>query len=183
MNKFGRLHPLNLNAWIDEHRHLLRPPVGNRLIWSDSQMMVTIVGGPNRRVDFHDDSVEEFFYQLRGDMMLKVAEGGEFHDVRIREGDVFLLPPHVRHSPQRPIEGSIGLVIEPKRDDGALDGFEWYCFNCGSLVHRVEVRLKNIVEDLPPLYAQFYGDERARTCPRCESVHPGKDPPPGWVTL
>jgi len=180
MRSGGRLTSLNLDAWVDAHRHLLRPPVGNRLIWSDSQMMVTVVGGPNRRVDFHDDPVEEFFYQLRGDMLLKVIDDGAHYDVRIREGEVFLLPPHIRHSPQRPIEGSIGLVIEPNRDAGELDGFEWYCFGCGGLVHRFEVQLKNIVEDLPPLFARFYASESARACPGCGLVHPGREPPAGW---
>lgn len=80
--------------------------------------MVTVVGGPNQRTDYHDDSVEEFFYQLKGDMVLKVIDNGDFYDVPIKEGEIFLLPPHVRHSPQRPQEGSIGLVVEPKRDTG-----------------------------------------------------------------
>ena len=100
-----------------------------------------------------------------------------------REGEVFFLPKHVRHSPQRPMEGSVGLVIEPKRPPGEKDAFEWYCFECGSLVHRVEVLLQSIVDDLPPLYEAFYADEEARTCPDCGAKHPGKDVPEGWVTL
>ena len=80
-------------------------------------MTVMIVGGPNQRVDFHDDPVEEFFYQLKGDMLLKIAEDGKIYDVPIREGEVFLLPPHARHSPQRPVPGSVGLVVEGTRRD------------------------------------------------------------------
>ena len=90
-------------------------------------MTVQVVGGPNERADYHDDPVEEFFYQLKGDMVLKVGDQGNFYDVPIREGEVFLLPPHVRHSPQRPA-GSIGLVVEPARSDEETDAFEWYCF-------------------------------------------------------
>lgn len=142
-----------------------------------------MVGGPNKRTDYHDDPVEEFFYQLKGDMVLKLYEGGEFYDVPIREGDIFLLPPHVRHSPQRPQEGSIGLVIEPKRPTGEHDAIEWYCFDCGTLVHRAELILESIVRDLPPVYEAFYGDTLARTCPNCGVVHPGKEPPEGWVKL
>ena len=136
----SRLSAFNFQTWLDEHSHLLKPPVGNKQIWEDADLMVTVVGGPNKRTDYHDDPVEEFFYQLKGDMVLKVFDGGEFYDVPIREGDIFFLPAHVRHSPQRPVEGSIGLVVEPKRPDGKKDAFEWYCFECGSLVHRVEVR-------------------------------------------
>jgi 3-hydroxyanthranilate 3,4-dioxygenase len=161
----------------------LKPPVGNQQVWKDADLMVTVVGGPNRRTDFHDDPVEEFFYQLRGNMVLKVVDNGEHYDVPIREGDVFMLPPHVRHSPQRPMEGSVGLVIEPNRPDGLLDGFEWYCFACQGLVHRKEVDLQNIVEDLPKVYNAFYADEVARKCPHCGTMHPGKEPPAGWVTL
>ncbi|WNJ92760.1 3-hydroxyanthranilate 3,4-dioxygenase [Bosea sp. 685] len=179
----GRLKAFNFAKWIEEHQHLLKPPVGNQQIWTDSDLMVTVVGGPNQRTDYHDDPVEEFFYQIKGDMMLKVVDDGEHYEVTIREGEIFLLPPHVRHSPQRPQEGSIGLVIEPKRPDGWLDAFEWYCFDCKKLVHRVELDLVSIVDDLPPLYRAFYGNEKARTCSHCGTVHPGKEPPAGWVCL
>ena len=174
--------PFNFKAWIDEHSHLLKPPVGNKLVFQDAGMVVQVVGGPNQRVDFHDDPVEEFFYQIKGDMVLKIAEAGQIEDVRIREGDVFLLPAHVRHSPQRPVPGSVGLVVESARRADDVDGFEWFCFNCGGLVHRIEVVVKDIVKDLPPLYAAFYADEGQRTCPQCGVVHPGKQPPAGWVS-
>ncbi len=178
-----RLRAFDFQAWIAEHRDLLKPPVGNQQIWEDADLMVTVVGGPNQRTDFHDDPVEEFFYQLEGDMVLKVIEDGAHCDVPIREGEIFLLPSHVRHSPQRPQAGSIGLVIEPKRPAGAEDGFEWYCFECQSLVHRVEVLLTSIVRDLPPLFERFYEDEELRTCGQCGAAHPGKEPPQGWVRL
>ena len=176
-----KLKAFNLQKWIDEHKHLLKPPVGNQQIWKDADLMVTIVGGPNKRTDYHDDPVEEFFYQLKGDMVLKLYDGKEFYDVPIREGDIFLLPPHVRHSPQRPMEGSIGLVIEPTRPEGLLDAVEWYCFECTELVHRAEVDLESIVDDLPPIYKAFYEDEASRKCPHCGAIHPGKKPPAGWV--
>jgi len=179
----GKLSAFNFQKWIDEHKHLLKPPVGNQMIWKDSDLMVTVVGGPNGRTDYHDDPVEEFFYQLKGDMVLKLYDGETFYDVPIREGEIFLLPPHVRHSPQRPMEGSIGLVIEPARPEGELDAVEWYCFECQHLVHRAEVDLVSIVDDLPPIYADFYADAQKRTCPNCGTVHPGKVPPEGWVKL
>ena len=179
----SRLSAFNFNAWIEEHKHLLKPPVGNQQIGEDADMMVTVVGGPNKRTDYHDDPVEEFFYQLKGDMLLKLFDGTEFYDVPIREGDIFLLPPHVRHSPQRPQEGSIGLVIEPKRQTGELDAIEWYCFECNARVHRSEMQLQSIVRDLPPVYQAFYASEEARTCPDCGALHPGKDAPEGWVKI
>src|ERR671937_3214835 len=95
------LKPLNFKQWIDEHRHLLKPPVGNAQIWEgDRDFMVTVVGGPNARTDFHVNEGEEFFYQLEGDITLKVQDGGQIVDVPIREGEIFLLPARVPHSPR-----------------------------------------------------------------------------------
>ena len=179
----GRLQAFNFNKWIAEHQHLLKPPVGNQRVFEDADMTVQVVGGPNERTDYHDDPVEEFFYQLKGNMVLKVIDNGNFYDVPIHEGEVFMLPPHVRHSPQRPQEGSVGLVVEPSRGSDELDAFEWYCFNCQARVHRVEVKVASLVKDLPPLYEAFYADMNARTCKRCGAIHPGKTPPAGWVNL
>jgi 3-hydroxyanthranilate 3,4-dioxygenase len=166
--------PFNFNTWIDEHQHLLRPPVGNAQIWQNADFIVTVVGGPNARTDFHDDPLEEFFYQLRGDMVLRIMDEGRPRDLPINAGDIFLLPPHVRHSPQRPMPGSVGLVIERQRPEGVIDAFEWYCLSCHTRVHRVEIQLKSIVDDLPPLFEQFYGSAEQRKCPECGALHPGR---------
>ena len=173
MNDFAP--PFNLQEWIAAHRDDLRPPVANKQLWLDGDMIVMIVGGGNQRTDYHDDPNPEFFHQITGDMNLKIwpAPGSEPYDLPIREGDVFLLPPHVRHSPQRPDPDSVGLVVEYARPKGALDGFEWVCANCCNLVHRVEVQLESIVDDLPPLFDAFYASEEARTCPHCGTLHVG----------
>lgn len=166
--------PLNFAKWIEEHQHLLRPPVGNAQIWSNADFIVTVVGGPNQRTDYHVDPLEEFFYQIKGDMVLRLWIDGAPKDVPIREGEIFLLPPNVPHSPQRPVEGSVGLVIERQRPDGLLDAFQWYCDGCGGIVHKAEVQLSSIVKDLPPIFQSFYDNVEKRTCPSCGTVHPGK---------
>lgn len=173
MPSINSLKAFNFQRWIEEHRDLLKPPVGNAQIWEDADLMVTVVGGPNERLDYHDDPVEEFFYQLEGDIFLRVMEeeGKPPREVPIRAGEIFLLPAHVRHSPQRPA-GSIGLVIEPKRPEGAKDALEWYCSNCHHLVHRAEMVLKSIVDDLPPVFERFESDLSLRTCKHCGTVHP-----------
>jgi len=178
-----RLTPFNFKKWIDEHRHLLKPPVGNQLVWEDGDTIVQVVGGPNHRTDFHDDPSEEFFYQLEGDMVLKVHVDGEIRNIPIREGEVLLLPAHTRHSPQRPMAGSVGLVVEPQRPPNSKDGFEWFCLGCGAMVHRIEIGVASIVDDLPPLFDAFYASEQARTCPDCGEVHPGKEPPADWFDV
>jgi 3-hydroxyanthranilate 3,4-dioxygenase len=165
--------PLDLTRWIDEHRDLLKPPVGNTQIWQDTDFIVTMVGGPNARTDWHDDPYEEFFYQIQGDMVLRIREEGKPRDLPIRQGAIFLLPPHTRHSPQR-AAGSLGLVIERQRPKGTIDGFEWYCQSSNALLHRIELQIADIVKDLPPLFDAFYGDTAKRTCKSCDALHPGK---------
>jgi 3-hydroxyanthranilate 3,4-dioxygenase len=168
------LQPLNFSRWIEEHRELLKPPVCNQLVWQDTDFIVQVVGGPNQRLDFHDDPYEEFFYQIRGNMLLRTMQAGRPVDVHLREGDIFLLPPHVRHSPQRPEADSVGLVIERQRPAGVRDAFEWYCLDCHALVHRVEVQLRSIVDDLPPVYERFFNSPELRRCAACGALHPGK---------
>ncbi len=169
--------PFNLMKWIADHAEDLTPPVSNKQIWREADMIVMIVGGGNERNDFHDDPREEFFYQIKGDMNLVIWDepGTPPRHMPIREGEIFLLPPGVRHSPQRPDRDSVGLVVEYQRNEGELDGFEWACFNCSNLVHRVDVQVQAIDKDLPPLFAAFNDDEQARTCPHCGVVHPGKE--------
>lgn len=164
-----RLHAFNFQNWIKDHQHLLKPPVGNKKVFENGEMTVMVVGGPNERTDYHDDPVEEFFYQLKGNMALKVVDNGQFYEVPVREGEVFLLPPHVRHSPQRPQEGSVGLVVEPKRHEGQKDAFEWYCFECDTLLKRVELTIEHLVKDLPPIYEAMPMSRhaRARTAAPC----------------
>lgn len=175
MPSINSLKAFNLHQWIEQNKDKLKPPVGNAQVWEDGEFMVTVVGGPNQRRDYHDDPTEEFFYQLRGNVFLRLIEeaGKPPIEVPIREGEIFLLPKHVRHSPQRGAD-TIGLVIEMPRPEGALDAFEWYCQNCHNLVHRAEVRLKSLVRDLPPLFERFYSDEEIRRCKHCGTVHPGR---------
>jgi 3-hydroxyanthranilate 3,4-dioxygenase len=175
MPSITSLKAFNLNGWIEQNRDKLKPPVGNAQVWEDGDFMVTVVGGPNQRRDYHDDPTEEFFYQLEGDIVLRLMpEAGKPPvDVPIHRGEVFLLPKHVRHSPQRGA-GTVGLVIEMPRPDGELDAFEWYCPNCHHLVHRAELRLKSIVRDLPPIFERFNNNEDLRRCKNCGTVHPAK---------
>src|SRR3954471_16514308 len=118
------LKAFNFKRWIDEHRHLLKPPVGNKQVFTDSEFIIMVVGGPNSRKDFHVDPGEEFFYQLEGDMVLKTVQHGAHVDVPIRAGDIFLLPPNVPHSPRRPAN-TVGLVIERTRKADEMEGFIW----------------------------------------------------------
>ena len=161
-----RLQSLNFKRWIDEHRHLLKPPVGNQQIWADREFMVTVVGGPTARADFHINQGEEFFYQVEGDITLRCIEDGKPVDVPIREGEIFLLPPGVPHSPQRPA-GTVGLVVERRRLAHEQDGFVWFCQTCGQKLHEEFFHLENLVTQLPPLFDRFYGSAEASTCRKC----------------
>ena len=176
MPSIKELKAFGFQRWIEDNREKLKPPVGNAQVWEDGEMMITVVGGPNNRRDYHDDPTEEFFYQLKGDIFLRLIEtaGKAPIEVPIKEGEIFLLPKHMRHSPQRLQPGTIGVVVEMPRPEGAMDGFEWYCPNCYQLVHRAEAKLKSIVRDLPPLFETFYGSEVLRKCMHCGTIHPGR---------
>ena len=162
------LLPINFKNWIDENRHLLKPPVGNKVVYENTEFIIMVVGGPNMRKDYHIDEGEEFFYQLEGNMILRIIENKKPKDININEGEIFLLPPKVPHSPQR-FKDTIGLVIERKRRDGELDGFQWYCDSCYNLLHQDFLILKNIVTQLPPIFDAFWNDESKRTCNQCNS--------------
>jgi len=160
----------NLHQWIDEHRHLLKPPVGNQQVYKDNKdFIVQVVGGPNSRKDYHYDDGEEFFYQLEGDIVVKIVEDGKHVDIPIKAGEIFLLPPRVPHSPQRPAN-SVGLVIERYRTDGEEDGFLWFCENCGNKLYEEYVVLTDIVKQLPVVMEKFYSNEDLRTCKQCGTV-------------
>lgn len=160
----------NLQQWIDEHRHLLKPPVGNKCI-VDGDFFVMVVGGPNARTDYHWDEGPEFFHQLEGDMVLKIQEDGRVRDIPIRAGEMFYLPPRVPHSPQRGPD-SVGLVIERKRLDGELDGLLWYCERCNTKLYEEFFQLRDIENDFPVVFAHFYRSLDARTCKGCGHVNP-----------
>lgn len=165
---------INFKQWIADNEHLLKPPVGNKCLTQGDDFIVMIVGGPNDRTDFHVDPYEEWFYQLKGNMHVNVHADGHVQRVDIREGETWLLPRNTPHSPIRPEAGSIGLVIERIREPGTLEKFQWYCLDCDSLVHEVELQVSDIVVDLPPVFQAFYDSVEARTCPNCDAVHPGK---------
>ena len=161
--------PFDLHRWIDQNRDLLKPPVGNKLLFKDSSFIIMAVGGPNSRKDFHHDPSPEFFFQVHGDMLLKTVQDGAMVDVPIREGEVFLLPPEVPHSPQRPA-GSVGLVVERRRAPHELDGFSWYCEACGHRLYFERVAVRDIETQLPEIFSRFYSNLLHRTCTACGSI-------------
>ncbi len=162
--------PFNLQAWIDEHRHLLKPPVGNQQVYKgNSDYIVMIVGGPNARKDYHYNEGEELFYQLEGDITLKIIDDGQPVDIEIKQGDMFLLPPRVPHSPQRKAN-TVGLVLERYRKEGEKDGFIWYCENCNNKLYEEYLEVKDIVNQLPVVMNNFFASVELRTCSQCGTV-------------
>ncbi len=161
--------PINLKRWVDEHRDLLKPPVGNKMIWQDAEFLVMAVGGPNARKDFHVEDGEEFFYQVEGDISVRVIENGQPRDIKIREGEMFLLPAGIPHSPQRPAN-TIGLVIERRRQEEERDHLRWFCEKCGEMIHDAGFQLVDLGKQLKPLMEDFWADEKKRTCQKCGTV-------------
>ena len=163
------LGPINFQKWIDENRDKLKPPVGNLVVYKDTEFIIMVVGGPNARKDFHYNEGEEFFYQVEGDITLPIIEDGKVRIVEIKEGEIFLLPARVPHSPQRPAN-TVGLVIERMRKPDELDYCSWYCENCNNELHKVPFKLGNIVTQLPILLNEYYANTELCTCDKCGTV-------------
>ena len=164
-----RLQAFNLQRWIDQHRQVLKPPVGNKRVFEDGDFIIMVIGGPNSRQDYHVDPGQEFFYQLEGDIVLRTIQDGRRVDVPIRQGEVLLLPANVPHSPQRSAN-TVGLVVERRRLAGERDGFQWYCEQCGTLLHEDFIELTDIEKQLAPVFERFYASPQRRTCSRCGAV-------------
>ena len=162
--------PFNLSRWIDGNRNLLKPPVGNKNLYHEAgDYIVMIVGGPNARKDYHYNETEELFYQLEGDILVKIQQGGKSVDVPIKAGEMFLLPAKVPHSPIRSAN-SVGLVVELKRKHQEKDGLIWYCDRCNHKLFESYFTLRNIEKDFLPRFKQFYGSEALRSCGLCGAV-------------
>jgi 3-hydroxyanthranilate 3,4-dioxygenase len=162
--------PFNLKKWIDENRHLLKPPVGNQQVYKgNDDFIVMVVGGPNARKDFHYNEGEELFYQLEGSFNLRIIQNGKTENITISEGDMFLLPPRVPHLPQRPAN-TIGLVIERYRKPNEKDGFLWFCEKCENLLYEEYLIITDIVKQLPEVMNRFYNSPKLCTCNKCGTV-------------
>lgn len=165
------LQPFNLQQWIDENRDLLKPPIGNKNLYKQAgDFIVMVVGGPNARKDYHFNESEELFYQIEGDITVRVQLDGKAQDIHIKEGDIFLLPGNIPHSPIRPAN-TVGLVIERVRQGtDMVDGLHWYCEKCNHPLKKFEFKLVNIEEDFKSRFKEFYSSEDLRTCKSCGHV-------------
>ena len=162
------LKPFNFREWIDKNRPLLKPPVCNKLVFEDAEFIVMVVGGPNNRKDYHYDEGEEFFYQLEGDMVLKIMGDGRPKDIRIREGDIFLLPPRFPTRPALRRHGGAGHRAQASSRE--KDGLLWFCDNCANLLYEEYFHLRNVETDFPPVFERFYAKLENRTCKQCGTV-------------
>lgn len=163
------LPPIDLKAWLAENRHLLQPPVNNYCLHRGNGATTMIVGGPNERTDYHINGTPEWFYQLEGAMTLKVVEDGEFKDIIIREGEIFLLSPNVPHSPCR-YANTVGIVVEQDRPKGMLDSLRWYCANCKEIVHEASFYMEDLGTQVKAGIEAFESNMDARTCKSCGTV-------------
>ncbi|MFA5574666.1 MAG: 3-hydroxyanthranilate 3,4-dioxygenase [Brumimicrobium sp.] len=163
--------PFNLFKWIEENRDLLKPPVGNKNLYVEAgDFIVMIVGGPNARKDYHFNETEELFFQLEGDITVKIQEDEKAKEIHIKEGEIFLLPANTPHSPIRG-ENTVGLVIEAVRKGTDFeDGLMWFCENCNHNLKTYRFKLEDIEKDFIPRFREFYSSKEMRTCDKCGEV-------------
>jgi 3-hydroxyanthranilate 3,4-dioxygenase len=163
--------PFNLQKWIDDNRDILKPPIGNKNLYVEAgDFIVMVVGGPNARKDYHFNESEELFYQIEGDITVRIQEDGKAKDIIIKEGEIFLLPGNTPHSPIRGAN-TVGLVIEKVRTGTDLvDGLMWFCEACNTKLHEYRFPLSNIENDFLPRFREFYSSEVHRTCKNCGHI-------------
>ncbi|KAF4979084.1 hypothetical protein FZEAL_4644 [Fusarium zealandicum] len=178
--------PINLPKWLEENSHLLQPPINNYCVYNeDFSVMVNtafytlsvalsahfsqIVGGPNARTDYHINQTPEWFYQYKGAMMLKVVDEGQFRDIIIREGDMFLLPGNTPHNPVR-FADTVGVVLEQRRPMESLDRMRWYCASCGEVVHEAAFHCTDLGTQIKAAVHDFKADDDKRTCGKCGTL-------------
>ena len=162
----------NLQRWIDDHREMLKPPVGAEMIWQDSEFIIMIVGGPNARRDFHIDPADEFFYQLEGEMALEyIDQGGTRQRQHIRAGEVLLLPANTPHSPQR-AANSVGLVVERVRSPGEPEKYAWYCEQCNARLYELSRGEDDLLQELKKVNEDYNLNETLRKCAECGYIQP-----------
>ena len=167
--------PINIQKWVDENRHDLKPPVGNKYLYDGKDFFVMVIGGPNARNDFHITNSEEYFYQFKGDIIVRIWEDGVIIDIPVREGETFFIPPNVPHSPTRPPD-TIGIVVERVRPAGETEHQVFYCEKCHALVHDQEFDCGDIVEHFAQAMEDFWANTELCTCKQC-GHHNGKPAP------
>lgn len=165
------LMPFNLQNWIEENRDLLKPPVGNKNLYVNAgDFIVMIVGGPNARKDYHYNESEELFYQIEGEITVRIQHEGKPKDIVIKEGEMFLLPGNIPHSPMRG-PNTVGLVIEKvRKGTDLIDGLLWFCDNCNHKLKEYRFPLTDIEHDFLSRFREFYGSQENRTCDKCGTV-------------
>ncbi len=161
--------PLNLQSWIDNNRDRLKPPVGNFALYDEGGFLVMVLGGPNARTDYHVNPSEELFYQVEGDIVVKVIDNGEFRDVAIREGEMFLLPARMPHSPQRG-PNTIGVVVEFPKLTKEDHNLRWFCKGCKELVHQEAFQPQDLGKQIKEMLTRWTTDETMRKCKKCGVV-------------
>ncbi len=162
---------INFQKWIDENRDKLKPPVCNKEVYRNGDMIIMVVGGPNGRKDFHYNEGPEFFYQLEGELLLRTQQNNQVVEYPIKAGEVFLLPPKVPHSPVR-FANSIGLVVEQVRRPEDTDGLMWFCESCNHKLYEEFFPLRDIENDFGSVFNRFLSNEKLRTCDNCGHLMP-----------
>ena len=157
---------MNLNNWIEENSHLFKPPVSNRYLYDGRDFFVMVIKGPNARNDFHLVDSEEYFYQLKGDIKVRIREGDRIVDHLVREGETFFIPPNVPHAPVRPPD-TLGVVVERRRPPGEREHVIFYCDKCGALVEDIDFDCGDIVQHFSQAMLDFWNDDARRTCKNC----------------
>jgi 3-hydroxyanthranilate 3,4-dioxygenase len=165
----------DLQDWIEKNRDNFKPPVSNLYLYDGRDFFVMVIKGPNARNDFHLVDSEEYFYQLKGDIKVRMREGEKIVDYLVREGETFFIPANVAHAPVRPPD-TLGVVVERRRPAGEHEHVIFYCENCGALVEDIDFDCGDIVQHFSQAMLDFWADDARRTCKNCDTKVPKPEP-------
>jgi 3-hydroxyanthranilate 3,4-dioxygenase len=160
------LPAINLMKWYEAHKHEMKPPVSNKYLYDGEDFFVMVINGPNSRNDFHVTNSEEFFFQVKGDIVVRIIEDGKIKDMIVREGETLFIPGNVPHSPTRP-PNTIGMVVERRRPAGETEHLQFYCDNCEHLVYDLEFDCADIVNHFSQAMKEFWANSQLNTCKNC----------------
>jgi 3-hydroxyanthranilate 3,4-dioxygenase len=135
--------------------------------------MVTVVGGPNARTDYHINPTRSSSSSSKAPSRCGCSTRASRTTSRSSEGSIYLLPANVPHAPMRGPD-TVGIIVERIRKGDHLDTHRWYCESLQRRAVRADAKIELLERDMPPIFEAYYGSADNQVCKTCGHVNPGR---------